>query len=84
MKVSVVVSTEFEMDIDDKFKVMDLPECDDRWDEIPTELAQELVATARQQILMGIYSGIHDPDISEIYNPDGEVLYRMGDWMLTP
>ena len=84
MKVSVVVSTEFEMDIDDKFKVMDLPECDDRWDEIPTELAQELVATVRQQILTGIYSGIHDPDISEIYNPDGEVLYRMGDWTLTP
>lgn len=79
MKVNVVVSTEYEIEIDDKFQVMDLPECDDGWDEIPTELAQELVATAQQQILAGI-DPVHEPEISEVYNPDGEVLYRMGDW----
>lgn len=79
MKVNVVVSTEYEINIDDKFKVMDLPECDDGWDEIPTELAQELIAAAQQQILTGIYP-VSEPEISEIYNPDGEVLYRMGDW----
>lgn len=79
MRVNVIISTECEIEIDDKFKVMDLPECDDGWDEIPTELAQELVATAQQQILTGI-NPIREPEISEIYNPDGEVLYRMGDW----
>lgn len=79
MKVRVVTSTVYEVDIDDKFKVMDLPECDDGWDEIPTELAQELVATAQQQILAGAYP-IYEPEISEVYNPDGEVLYREGDW----
>lgn len=79
MKVNVVVSAEYEIEIDDKFQVMDLPECDDGWDEIPTELAQELVATAQQQILAGI-DPVDEPEISEVYNPDGEVLYRMGDW----
>lgn len=78
MKVRVITSTVYEVDINDKFKVMDLPECDDRWDEIPTELAQELVATARQQIA-GV-NPVHEPEISKIYNPYGEVLYREGDW----
>lgn len=78
MKVNVVVSTEFEIEIDDKFKVMDLPECDDGWDAIPTELAQELVATAREQITGA--DPVDESEISEIYNPDGEVLYRLGDW----
>lgn len=78
MKVNVVVLTEYEIDIDDKFKVMDLPECDDGWDAIPTALAQELVATARQQIA-GV-EPVDESEISEIYNPDGETLYRLGDW----
>lgn len=81
MKVNVIVSTEYEINIDDKFKAMDLPECDDRWDEIPTELAQELVATAQQQIFTGI-DPVNEPEISEIYNPDGEVLYCKGDWVI--
>lgn len=79
MKVNVIVSQEYEIEIDDKFQVMDLPECDDGWDKIPTELAQELVEVAQQQILTGIYP-VDEPEISTIYNPDGEVLYRMGDW----
>ena len=79
MKVNVVVSEEYEIEIDDKFKVMDLPECDDGWDKIPTELVQELVATAQQQILAGI-DPVSEPEISTIYNPDGEILYRMVDW----
>ena len=29
MRVNVIVSLEYEIEIDDKFKVMDLPECDD-------------------------------------------------------
>ena len=78
MKVNVVVSEEYEIEIDDKFKVMDLPECDDGWDKIPTELVQELVATAQQQILAGI-DPVSEPEISTIYNPDGEILYRMVD-----
>ena len=79
MKVHVIVSTEYEINIDDKFKAMDLSKCDDRWDEIPIELAQELVATAQQQILAGIYP-IDETEISKIYNPNGEVLYRIEDW----
>ena len=79
MKVNVVVSEEYEIEIDDKFKAMDLPECDDGWDKIPTELVQELVATAQQQILAGI-DPVSEPEISTIYNPDGEILYRMVDW----
>lgn len=79
MKVNVVVSQEYEINIDDKFKVMDLPECDDGWGKIPTELVQELVEMAQQQILTGIYP-VSEPEISEIYNPDGEILYRMVDW----
>ena len=79
MKVNVVVSEEYEIEIDDKFKVMDLPECDDGWDKIPTELVQELVATVQQQILAGI-DPVSEPEISTIYNPDGEILYRMVDW----
>lgn len=79
MKVHVIVSTEYEINIDDKFKAMDLSECDDGWDEISIELAQELVATAQQQILAGIYP-IDEPEISKIYNPNGKVLYRIEDW----
>lgn len=79
MKVNVIVSQEYEIEIDDKFQVMDLPDCDERWDEIPTELAQELIETAQQQILTGI-DPVDEPEISTIYNPYGEVLYRMGDW----
>lgn len=81
MKVNVVVSTEYEIEIDDKFQVMDLPECDDGWDDIPTKLVQELVATAQQQILTGI-DPVGEPEISEVYNPDGEVLYRIGDCVI--
>ena len=79
MKVNVVVSQEYEINIDDKFKVMDLPECDDGWDKIPTELVQELVEMAQQQILTGICP-VGEPEILTIYNPDGEILYRMVDW----
>ena len=79
MKVNVIISAEYEIEVDDKFKVMDLPEDDNGWDKIPTELARELVATAQQQILEGI-DPVSEPEISEIYNPDGEILYRAGDW----
>ena len=72
MKVNVIVSTEYEIEIDDKFKV---PECDDEWDKIPP--AQELIAAAQQQILTGI-DPVSEPDISKIYDPDGEVLYCVG------
>lgn len=79
MKVNVVISQEYEINIDDKFKVMDLPECDDGWDEIPVELEQELVSTVREAILASdLVEDIFE--ISKICNPDGEVLYRMGDW----
>lgn len=81
MKVNVIVLTEYEINIDDKFKAMDLPEGDDRRDEIPTALAQELVEIAQQEILAGVYP-VDEPEISEIYNPDGEILYRMGDWVI--
>lgn len=73
MKVNVIVSTEYEIEIDDKFKV---PECDDGWDKIPP--VQELIAEAQQQILTGI-DPVSEPDISKIYDPDGEVLYCVGD-----
>ena len=79
MRVNVIVSEEYEIEVDDKFKVMDLPEGDNGWDKIPTELAQELVATAQQQILAGT-DPVSEPEISIIYNPDGEILYRMVGW----
>lgn len=79
MKVNVIITQEYEIEIDDKFKAMDLPECNDGWDKIPIELARELVATAQQQVFEGI-DPVSDPEISEIYNPDGEILYRAGDW----
>ena len=78
MKVNVIISTEYEIEIDDKFKVMDLPECDDGWDKIPVELELELVSTVREAILT--CDPVDVCQIEEIYNSDGEVLYRMGDW----
>ena len=35
MRVNVIISVEREIEVDDKFQVMDLSECDDGWDEIP-------------------------------------------------
>jgi hypothetical protein len=78
MRVNVIVTQEYEIEIDDKFKVMDLPECDDGWDKIPTELMQELVSTAREALLT--CDPVDVEEVEEIYNPEGEVLYRQG-WM---
>lgn len=77
MRVNVIVSNEYEIEIDDKFQVMDLPECDDGWDEISTDLVRELVSTAREAILT--CDPVDVLQIEEIYNPEGEVLYRQGD-----
>ena len=78
MKVNVIISEEYEIEIDDKFNVMDLPEDDKGWDEIPSELEQELVSAVREAIPAS------DPvdvfQIEEVYNPEGETLYRQG-WM---
>lgn len=77
MRVNVIVSLEYEIEIDDKFNVMDLPECDDGWDNIPVKLEQELVSTAHEAILT--CDPVDVLQIEKIYNPEGEVLYCQGD-----
>ena len=41
MRVNVIISVEREIEVDDKFQVMDLSECDDGWDEIPDSLSKD-------------------------------------------
>lgn len=89
MKVNVICSKEYELEIDDKFNVMDLPEDDDGWDDISPELEQELVSTVHKTILTcnlvsttreaaPACNPVNTLQIEEIYNPEGETLYRKG------
>ena len=81
MKVNVIISMEYEIEIDDKFETMDLSECDDAWDNIPTSLAKELVLTAEDEIF-GIHPELEEFEIEEIYSPEGNTMYKRGQWTI--
>ena len=82
MLVNVVISFEEQLDVDEKFAVMDLDECSDEWDNIPISLQKELLQIAENELF-----SLH-PELKEIvfaveriyHNDSFNDLYTKGDF----
>ena len=82
MLVNVVISFEEQLDVDEKFAVMDLDECDDEWDNIPTSLQKELVQTTEDE-LFSLHPELKETsfEVERIYHSDSfNDLYTKGDF----
>lgn len=76
MRVNVIISVEREIEVDDKFQVMDLPECDDGWDEIPDSLSKELLKVAEKSCF-SLYPELEIFEVEEIYSTENcETMYK--------
>jgi hypothetical protein len=80
MLVNVVISFEEQVDVDEKFAVMDLDECSDEWDNIPTSLQKELLRIAEDEI-SSLHPELHEIEfeVERIYHSDSfNDLYTKG------